>query len=424
MRRILSVVLMMALALAAPAWGKTEEITQRASGYGDTPRTATANALVEAARQALGVSVVANPNFRVATYEWMANENIAQGVWTSRPEDRAASLANVAGYQVLETTQVNDDLWQVTVEARLLRDVSIAGDRSALPTLVVMPFRTTASEYYPGVKTPAAEVRRRLHRELGNAFVQAGRVRVLDRSNNAALANEEEVVAGGLSPFEHAKLGQELGADLVLVGEVEDFKLGREKDTFYGTQMNTMEPVVRIHYQLIETATREVLRAGTFEEQRSSQLLLQKLREADIDKDREPERIGEVIYPDVARGIAGEALDALYPVRVLSAPADSTIYISQGSGRLQEGDLLSVHPPAGEVSDPDSGVTVRLESPSVGTVRVTQVADQYAIGELVTGELGSLGSNSILRVQVPVAAPQPGPGKPMTPGSSDKPVSW
>ena len=424
MRRFLKALLMAALVLTAPAWGKTEEVTQKATGYGDSPRTATANALVEAARQALGVSVVADPSFRVATYEWMANENIAQGVWTTKPEDQAASLANVAGYQVLETKQVNEALWQVSVEARLIRDVSIAGDRSALPTLVVMPFRTVKAEYYPGVKTKASEVRERLHREMRNALVQAGRVRVLDRSSNSATNREEDIVAGGLSPFEHAKLGQQLGADLILVGEVEEFKLGRETDTFYGTQMNTMEPVVRIHYQLIETSTREVLRAGTFEEQRSSKVLKQKLKQADIDKDREPERIGEVIYPDVARGIAGETLDALYPIRVLSAASANGIYISQGSGRLQQGDLLSVHGPAGEVSDPDSGVSVRLEGASVATVRVTKVSDQYAIGELVTGELSSLNNNATLRVQVPVAEPQVGPGKPMTPGSSDKPVSW
>ena len=185
-----------------------------------------------------------------------------------------------------------------------------------------------------------------------------------------------------------------------------------------------MEPVERLHYQLIETSTREVLRAGTFEERRSARVLLEKLREADIDKDREPERIGEVLYPDVARGIAGEALDALYPIRVLSAASSESIFISQGSGRLQEGDLLSVHGPAGEVSDPDSGVTVRLEGESVATVRVTSLADQYAVGELVTGELSSLSSQSTLRVEVPVETPQVGPGKPDTPGSSSAPIQW
>ncbi|MGB1221011.1 MAG: penicillin-binding protein activator LpoB, partial [Alcanivoracaceae bacterium] len=62
---------------AATAQAKTEEVVQQASGFGDTPAAAVANALVEASRQALGVSVLSDPSFRVATYEWVANENMA-----------------------------------------------------------------------------------------------------------------------------------------------------------------------------------------------------------------------------------------------------------------------------------------------------------------------------------------------------------
>lgn len=423
MTRFLSALLLAVLAIAGPVQAKTEEVSQRASGFGDTPETAVANALVDAARQALGVSVMADPDFRVATYEWISNENMAQGVWTTRPEARAKSLANVAGYQVIDTKEIKDDLWQATVEARLIRDVSLAGDRSALPTLVVVPFATSKPSYYPGVEASATQVQKRLHTEMVNSLVQAGRVRVLDRAANLAVKREQGIVAAGLSPYEQAKLGQELGADLILTGEIEDFKLGREQQTFYGTRTNTLEPVVRVHYRLIETATREVLRAGTYEERRSQMALLQALRDADIDKDREPERIGEVMYPAVARGVGGDALDALFPVRVLSAPADNLVYISQGSGRLNEGDLLSVHADAGQVDDPDSGVSIRLEGPSIATVRVTSIQPDYAIGELVTGERSSLGAAAVLRVQVPVdTAPQP--GKPETPGSSEKPIQW
>ena len=417
--------MLVALCFAATvAQAKTEEVVQQASGFGDTPSAAVANALVEASRQALGVSVLSDPSFRVATYEWVANENMATGAWTTRTEAQAASLSNVAGYRVLDTRKVDEALWQADIEARLIRDVSIGPDRSALPSLVVAPFRTMKPSYSPGQPTPAIEVRAALKRELVNAYTQSGRVRVLDRDFAAAAGTEVAVAAESLSPYEQAKRGQALGADLVLAGEVESLQLGRKSGTFYGAQLNTMEPVVRIHYRLIDTATREIIAAGTWDESRSAATLRQQLRDADIDKDREPERITEVLYPNIARGLVNVTLESLYPVRILSAAGPQSIFVSQGDGALTEGDLLSVHRSAGEMGDPDSGIAIRMEGPAVATLRVTSVASQFATAELVTGEMGSLDAQAILHVQAQAAPENVGPGKPATPGSSEAPVQW
>ena len=409
---------------SATAQAKTEEVVQQASGFGDTPAAAVANALVEASRQALGVSVLSDPSFRVATYEWVANENMATGAWTTRSEAQATSLSNVAGYRVIDTRKVGEGLWQADIEARLLRDVSIGPDRSALPSLVVAPFRTARDSYDPGQPASAADVRAALKRELVNAFVQSGRVRGLDRDFGAAAGKEMDVTAESLSPFEQAKRGQALGADLVMAGEVESLQLGRKSGTFYGTQLNTMEPVVRIHYRLIDTATREIIAAGTWDESRSAATLRQQLRDADIDKDREPERITEVLYPNIARGLVNVALESLYPLRILSAPSAESVFVSQGDGALAEGDLLSVHRSGGEMADPDTGITIRMEGPAVATLRVTNVASQFATAELVTGELASLDAQAILHVRAQAGNDNVGPGKPATPGSSEAPVQW
>lgn len=421
-RSVLLLISLLMLAIS-PLNAKTVEVTQAATGFGETPQTATANALVEAARQALGVSVLADPKFRVATYEWIVDENFATGEWTTVPEAQALSLANVAGYQVLKTTKVEDELWQADIEARLYKDESLLEGREDLPTVVVTPFQTAKQAYYPGVSESAVTVRRNLQAALTNAFVQSGRVRVLDRKADAAVLEENMIVASGLSAKEQAKLGQQLGADLVLVGEIEEFKLGRENEQFYGAKLNTMEPVVRVHYRLIETSTREVIQAGTYDAKGSKRSLLQELRDAGIDKDRDPGRIGEVLYPRVAAQLTGEVMDTLYPVRILSAQSEEQVFISQGSGRIQLGDLLSVHAPAGEAVDPDTGATITLQSPSVATLKVTSVENQYAVAGLKEGELTALGVNMVVR-SLPPEDPPLGKGKPMTPGSTETPWSW
>lgn len=420
--RVMFAAVLAVTSLAATA--KTVEVSQKSTGFGESPDAAVTNALVEASRQALGVSVLLDPNFRSETFEWVATENLAAGGSSSKPEAQAKTLANVAGYTVLSTTEVKEKLWQAEIEVRLLKPASIGPDKSNLPTIVVAPVRAYDTSYDIAEPVSGQEVARNLHKELVVSLTQGGRFRVLDRQYpkdvNAELAN----AAAGLSPFEHAKLGQKLGADLILTADVEKFQLGREGNTFYGAKLQSTEPFIRIHYQLINVASSEIVSAGTWRDQQSQNEFRARLRAEDIELNREPDRVGEVLYPYVARHLSGEVIDVLYPMRVLSATSARAIYVTQGAGRVEEGDLLSVHQPQKEVIDPDSGVAIRLESESLGTLRVTSLGTGYALTELLTGELSSVTTSALLRHEASPMALDENTGKPMTPGSSEEPIKW
>lgn len=424
MRPILKLMMAVLVLVASPAWTKTEEVPVRATGFGDRPETAVANALVEAGRQGLGVSVILDPKFRTDVFEWVETEKVVAGSVTSRPEAQAPTLANIAGYKVLSTSQVEDSLWKAEIEARLLKNKSVGKDKSALPTLAVAPVRTHESSYNIGETVPAPKFAARLQRELVQGLTQGGRFRVLDRSYPKEVRKELAVSASGLSPFEHAKLGQQLGADLVMTTDVEKFQLGRDGNTFYGSKVQGLEPYIRINYQLIDVATQEIISAGTWVDKQSQSTFRARLRDADIEPAREPDRIGEVLYPYVARHLGGEVTDALYPMRVLSAAAANAVYVTQGNGRVSEGDLLSAHVQGQSIADPDSGVAIRLTGPTVATLRVTSVATDFAVTELVTGDVASLSGDVVLKLEAATDDAPVVPGKPATPGSSDAPIQW
>ena len=144
---LLKVLLALLLSVTSLAWAKTEQVTATATGFGDRPETAVANALVEAARQKLGVSVMLDPTFRSETFEWVETEKLVTGKVTSRPEAKAPSLANIRSYKVLSSRQVNDKLWQASVEATLLTNAAIGDDKSSLPSLVIAPVQTHDASY-------------------------------------------------------------------------------------------------------------------------------------------------------------------------------------------------------------------------------------------------------------------------------------
>lgn len=395
--------------------------TRTASGYGDSPQQAVANALVEAARQGLGVIVTVDPAFRNAVHEWVVREGFATGRWHSEPEVQMPTRAAVEGYRVLSTRQIQDGLWQAEVEARLLTHTPVGPDRSHLPSIAIGTFRTDSNQYTLGEAVPAAQVRQQLRSALVTGLAQSDRFRVLDRDFNAALESERTLSAGSLLPQAQLQQGRAMGADLMLVGEIQDFQLGRPGRTYYGMQRNNMEPVIRIHYRVIDTASGEILRADTLRYQEQPGELRRRLLAADIDPDREPERIGEFLFPDVAAVLAGEVNDTLYPIRVLASEGER-VYLSQGAGRLVNGALFSVHDTGRNIEDPDTGLNIRLESAPRATLRVTHVQPGYGEAEVIDGSASAVNVDAILRPAY--AAPARGPGRPMTPGSSEAPLTW
>ena len=93
-------------------------------------------------------------------------------------------------------------------------------------------------------------------------------------------------------------------------------------------------------------------------------------------------------------------------------------------GMVSEGDLLSAHVQGQSIADPDSGVAIRLTGPTVATLRVTSVATDFAVTELVTGDVASLSGDVVLKLEAATDDAPVVPGKPATPGSSDAPIQW
>lgn len=416
------------LAMAPALAEQTETVTLTASGYGDTPTEATSRALVEVSRQALGASVVLDPAFRTAVHEWVihqsGNGTLAEGRWSSEPEAQLPVMASLKGYRVLATEKVEQDLWRADVEARVLEYEGFTGEKQHLPTLVAAPFRTGRPTFDLGSEQPAAKVRDRFHQYLENALQQGGDLRLLDRSFGNAAARETGIAASSLSPEEQVKRGQQLGADLLLVGEIEDFSLGRNSQEFYGTTFNTLEPRVIIHYRLMDTATREILRADSFHYRKLPEQLREDFRKEDIDPEREPERIGEVLYPRVAGKLADAVLETLYPIQVLTVTANDRVYISAGRGRVREGDLFSVHGVARRTENPETGLPIRMETEALATLRVLSVHDGYAIAEPLGEKASGLNAEMVLRRQARPEKPEPSSDGETTPGSSEEPIDW
>ena len=418
------------LLCASLAQAATETVSVSARGYGDNPEQAMTNALVAAVRQAGGVSVAVDPNFRTNVLQWVVRQQGDVSTWigteTSVPEPQLPTLGNIKSYQVQSVKQVEDGLWQANVQAEVLRPKTLGADRSHLPGIAITTFDSRQPRYDLGdVQVPASQVQRQLRDDLVTAFTQSGRFRVLDRANLDAIDQEQSVVASGsVAPEELARLGQRKGADLLLVGTIEDFSIGDSQREFYGAKFSGYEPRIRVRYRLIDTTSSEILWADLFDWNQSEASIREVARQLKIDDRNHPERLADELYPVIARAMAGAATDVLYPVQIIKVHGD-TVFLSQGQGRLEQDAIMQVYRPAGEMKDPDTGLTIKLEGNALATLTVTDVRPDYGVARLDGPASSPLQAGDRVRSAVGADSPAAGPaGQAPSPGSSEAPIQW
>jgi len=429
-KRFCLLVLMAALAAGTASAAQTREVSAR--GYGDNPEQAVTNALVAAVRQAGGVTLSVNPDFRRQVSEWVIQRQGDVTTWTgsrtSVAEPRLPTLGSLDSYEVTVVTQEDNALWRADVKAVLLLQQVPGPDRSYLPAIVVAPFTSDADEYTLGETTlSAAEVRRQLHANLIDAFAQSGRFRVLDRANLGLREAEQALLRDGAGePRELLRLGKTKGADLLLVGHIEAFDIGDDERTFYGARFQGYEPYVRLRYRLIDAAGGEVLEAGLYDWQQSEASVRQLARQQKLDHRNHPERLADLVYPRIARALAAAASDTLYPVQVLKSDGDR-VYLSHGQGRLEADTILNVYRPVESLEDPQTGLTIRMESDALASLEVIEVRPDYAVARITQGG-GEPRPGDRVRPpgnrQGDTGDVEQPAGQPESPGSSPMPLNW
>ena len=417
------------LLVSLPSWAATSTVSARGEGFGNTADLAVGNALVEAVRQAGGVTVALDPTFRRQIHEFVMQQKGDAVVWesqtTSVPEPQVPTLGNVKSYKIASVERQDEKLWRAVVEAEVLVHKSVLGDRTNLPSIAVETFSSAKTHFNLNKsKVLAASVLPRLRADLIDALTQSGRFRVLDRDFNAAIERENQVLQGTLDPVEKTKQARELGADMIVVGLVEDFSVGTGKRSFYGAKFNDFRPRFRVRYRVIETATREVVWSSTFVYEAPEDLMRERYIDIERDYPNEPEQYAYAVYPDIARAISGEIIDTLYPVQIINVESAEAIYVSQGSGRMAPGDTFHVHRRGKTIKDPDTGFEIKLETDSLAKLEVVRAAQGFGIAKVIEGEAGALQNGDILRRAVAVMPEKNLPPRRETPGSSDKPMQW
>ena len=113
-------------------------------------------------------------------------------------------------------------------------------------------------------------------------------------------------------------------------------------------------------------------------------------------------------------------------MQVLKSDGDR-VYLSHGQGRLEADTILNVYRPVESLEDPQTGLTIRMESDALASLEVIEVRPDYAVARITQGG-GEPRPGDRVRApgnrQGDTGDVEQPAGQPESPGSSPMPLNW
>ena len=265
----------------------------------------------------------------------------------------------VKTYQILEKKK-NEQGW---IEVKIRAEVASfeLPPEASRVRVAVFPFKVFNAQ---GDKE---KLQRLINQEINNYFVQTKKFAILDRSYLEEVAKEKSKILDGSAPaIEMAKIGNEISADFIIVGSVEDFKTEKNVTkilTDENTQIVRESVILNLNYRVLDVTTKQISNSDTIKLKISS-------------KGGPNEAMSEVALR-AARNLGEEVLFSIYPVLVEKIDGPD-LYLGQGGKQFKNGDVYEIFEKGDKIYDSYTKEAIgNIESPK-GKVQIVSVTSNMS----------------------------------------------
>ena len=352
---------------------RTVEITVAGSGttYGD----AVNDALTEAIAQKSGRSIATQTNLTsVVSSVSSANGSDAVAAETLARQIQTATKGEVQGYRLLE--QGKDERGLVTVKLAVQMAEFVKSAQTERLRIAVSKVRVSSDNGDVGNQIEAA---------AKAALTDTRKFAVLDRDWEKEYSKEMELLtSGSAARIESARLGQRLGADLLLVTTVQQIRVNVPSGD---TGLLEAAASATCNFSLVDAATGMVKVSKTF----TAKINQLQAKQAG----GSAEQIALALASLIGRQQAELVVEASYPLTVVSVDGQE-IVINQGGDRLKLGQSYEIFSLGDVVTDPQTGESLGRHEKTVGLATVTRVTPKMTYAK-VEHSSADIAPNMILR---------------------------
>jgi len=265
----------------------------------------------------------------------------------------------VKSYQILEKKKNQQGWIEVKIKAEVA-SFELPPEASRV-RVAVFPFKIFNAQ---GDKE---KLQRLINQEINNYFVQTRKFAILDRTYLEEVAKEKSKILDGSAPaIEMAKIGNEISADFIIVGSVEDFKTEKTVTkvlTDESTKITRESAILNLNYRVLDVTTKQISNSDTIKLKISS-------------KGGPNEAMSEV-SSRAAKNLGEDILFSIYPVLVEKIDGPD-IYLGQGGKQFKAGDVYEVFEKGDKIYDSYTKEAIgSVESPR-GKVQITSVSSNMS----------------------------------------------
>jgi len=288
---------------------------------------------------------------------------------------------------------------------------------AARPTIAVLDFVTLKDSLHfgPGfvLVKKIDENTKFMTSDLVTYLTKTNKFDVVERGRMEDVLKEQEFTKSGyISEKTAVKMGQLIGADYFVMGKIEQLKAEytMEKIPYTETVRPRYEGKLVVNVRIVDSRGGKVVTAEKFESELEEHNFGDKVRGDDF-----IEMLKDKAVREIVDGIVG----GVFPIKVIKI-AGGEVYLNRGSGStLKVGDLLTLYAQGESLVDPDSGENLGSAEQEVATVEITEIQKKFTKAKILQG-----GKQVKKGLVAKLAKDQAAPERELTPGSSDKPVSW
>ena len=353
-------------------FSQIETVSVNSKGYGDGPESALNSALTQAIGQVNGRSI--DSDSLLTTTEKTSTKNDESDYLSSRDfkeSIKSKTKGVVESYSILSNAKDDSGLWVAEITAQIARfKTSKSANRKRIAVIDLIGRQgcclTVEGELNPDVA--AYEV----SSAISNFLVQSRKFTVLDRSFQGFAETERNTLKNSenMPVRELAKLGQELFADMILVGNLNSIRLQKAQ-----RKMNTSDRVleylagnIATNIRIIDTATGQIKFSSSL-----------RMNPKDLDLN-----LGSDIFTiskKVGERVGFTVLNAIYPIQVTGVTEKIVVDLNTGGDVVSVGQVFDLMLLGEKIKDAYTKESLGKRETKIGTVEITQVSPKQSRGK-------------------------------------------
>jgi len=354
------------------AFSQIETVSVNSKGYGDGPESALNSALTQAIGQVNGRSI--DSDTLLTTTEKTSTKNDESDYLSSRDfkeSIKSKTKGVVESYSIISNAKDDSGLWVAEITAQIARfKTSKSANRKRIAVIDLIGrqgcCQTAEGELNPDVA--AYEV----SSAISNFLVQSRKFTVLDRSFQGFAEAERNTLktSENMPVKELAKLGQELFADMILVGNLNSIRLQKAQ-----RKMNTSDRVleylagnIATNIRIIDTATGQIKFSSSL-----------RMNPKDLDLN-----LGSDIFTiskKVGERVGFTVLNAIYPIQVTGVTEKIVVDLNTGGDVVSVGQVFDLMLLGEKIKDAYTKESLGKRETKIGTVEITQVSPKQSRGK-------------------------------------------